>query len=223
MKKSLKNIILSMVLMIGLVGCPSVSPVYRTPTVENVKMTEVGARIATRAENIEKQSKVTEQIAKVGAKETAEPTSKDKFVTIATIQKDSIQPDAEEIQDLGQLIIDKNKGEIKISFTYKLLGWLILFLTIGGVLSYFGVMPFVRKALTAVLSPATRALEEIGEHVMSNNKVVNDVADTVAKQAFYSPIENSKFPRGIRERMVNREEIPNPVATIESVVVKEKV
>jgi len=215
--KTLKLILVSLMLFFF----TSCTTFYRKPTVENVKMTEVGSRIASKAENIEKKSKVTEQFAKVGAKETSEANSKDKFVTIATIQKDSIQPDAEEIQELGQLIIDKNKGEIKISFTYKLLGWLILFLTIGGILSYFGVMPFVRKALTAVLSPATRALEEIGEHVMTSNKMVNDVADTVAKQALYSPIENSKFPRGIRERMVNREEVPNPAATIESVVKKE--
>jgi hypothetical protein len=200
----MKNLLLLLLLSFTL----SCKTFYRTPTVENVKMTEAGAVITTNADTILKQSRLTEQIAKVGAKETQEPTSKDKFTTIAVIQSDSIQPAAETIKELGQVIIDKNKGEIKISLTFRLLMYALALGLIMSILSYFGLNGFIKSLIKAALSPAQNALDNITEKVTTQQKIVTDVADTVAKQAYHSDVPNSAFPRGIRERMINREEIP---------------
>lgn len=179
-------------------GCNS--PIYRDITTANMDMTSAGSKIIQGAQSITQSSELTQRIANEGAKTTKEPMSKEKFNTIGLIQEQYIQPQAAALEDEGDFIIDKNKGQIKVKFTFKVLGILFLILSVIAVLSYFGLGGFVRKAIGMALSPV--------EAMMS------DVADTVAKQAYHSEIDNSKFPKNIRMRMKNREEVDEPVIKV---------
>ena len=158
-------------------------------------MTELGARIAQQASSIREDAQVTQQIAVKGAEETNEPMSEAKFQQIETIQK-GVVVKATDIEEQAEVVIDKNKGIVKFNFTFKFIAWsLFIMLVVGfamSALTYFGVDGIFRKTVKAALA--------------GPEKLIDAIADSQAKFAFKSDIDNSKFPKEIRERMKYREE-----------------
>jgi hypothetical protein len=198
------------IIMLGTVSCES--PMYRTPTSANISMTEAGARVSEGAKTVLQSAEITQKLAESGYKQSKEPISKERFSNIALLQKEYIIPQATDLEDQGDFIIDKNKGQLKVKFTFKVLGVIFGILSIMAVLSYFGLGGLVRNLIKMAVSPIEAA--------------VSDIADTVAKQAYHSEIPNSVFPRGIRERMLNKEEVPEkttttttPIATTPTIVI----